>query len=133
MSPKTPKTLIRSPAFKEEATIGGVIDSVMEGFPDGDIIVIDDGSQDATGKVAALRGVKVVRLCFNLGIGGAVQTGYKYARDNGYDIAVQVDGDGQHPADQIGDIVAPVASGTVDVVVGSRFLGVGDYKPSIPR
>ncbi len=133
MSPKIPKTLIIVPAFQEEATIGAVIDSVRDGFPEGDIVVIDDGSSDETGKIATSRGAKVLTLAYNLGIGGAVQTGYKYARDNGYDIAVQVDGDGQHPAIQIREIVAPVVRGEADVVVGSRFLGTGDYRPSIPR
>lgn len=128
-----PKTLIIVPAFNEEASITGVIEDLRSHFPEGDVLVVDDGSRDRTADTARAAGVKVVRLPFNLGIGGAVQTGYRYARKNDYDVAVQFDGDGQHLASEIRSIVDPLASGRADIVVGSRFLDRGDYQPSVAR
>ncbi len=128
-----PRTLIIIPAFNEEASINGVIEDLRANFPEGDILVVDDGSRDRTAEVAGAAGVKVARLPFNLGIGGAVQTGYRYARRNGHDIAVQFDGDGQHLASEIGAIIGPLADGHADLVVGSRFRDRGDYQPSRAR
>ena len=86
------------PALNEEATVGRVIDEIRAFDPGLDVVVVDDGSIDRTAGIAADRGAHVVRLPFNLGIGGAVQTGYRFAFEHGYDIAVQLDGDGQHDA-----------------------------------
>ena len=127
------KTLVIIPAFQEEGSIGAVIADVKSHAPGADIVVVDDGSGDATSKVAASAGVTVIRQSYNIGIGGTMQTGYKYAMRNGYEVAVQVDGDGQHPADMITELTAPIERGEADVVVGSRFLGVGDYRPSRSR
>ena len=128
-----PKLLIIIPAFNEEATISGVIASIRRHAPSADIVVVNDGSRDNTAAKAAKSGAIVLSHLYNMGIGATMQTGYKYANSKGYDIAVQVDADGQHPADQIEQLVRPVAEGKADIVVGSRFLGEGDYKPSLAR
>lgn len=125
-----PKTLIIVPAYNEEESLPGVIEDLRTHFPEGDILVVDDGSRDRTAATARDGGIRVARLPFNLGIGGAVQTGYRYARLHGYDIAVQFDGDGQHLAAEIDSLLAPLAEGRADIVVGSRFLDRGAYRPS---
>jgi glycosyltransferase involved in cell wall biosynthesis len=117
------KRLAVVPAYNEEASVGRVIDEIRAFDPGFDIVVVDDGSTDRTAGVAADRGVHVVRLPFNLGIGGAVQTGYRFAFERGYDLAVQVDGDGQHDPAQLPRILGPVLDGSADLVVGSRFAG----------
>ena len=109
------------PALNEELTIGRVIDELRAFDPGLDVVVIDDGSLDGTSRAAAAKGARVVRLPFNLGIGGAVQTGFRFAFENGYDIAVRVDGDGQHDPAQLGRVLEPVLSGDADIAVGSRF------------
>ena len=127
------KLLIIMPAFNEEASLGGVIAAVRHSVPQADIVVVNDGSSDSTAAIAGGAGVVVLSHLYNLGIGATMQTGYRYALANGYDIAVQVDADGQHPADQITLIIEPIISGKADMVVGSRFLGTGDYRPSFAR
>ncbi|CAG1064641.1 Polyprenol monophosphomannose synthase [uncultured bacterium] len=127
------KLLIIIPAFNEEATIAGVIASIRRHMPAADIVVVNDGSRDRTAERASSGGAVVLSHLYNMGIGATMQTGYKYARSKGYSIAVQVDADGQHPADQIERLVKPVLEGKADIVVGSRFLGEGDYRPSIAR
>ena len=127
------RILIIIPSYNEEATVGAVIDEVRRFVPEATILVVDDGSKDATSSKALAKGVKAVRHPFNMGVGAAMQTGYKYALRNGYDIAVQMDADGQHPAKQIRDLVAPLIRDEIDMVVGSRFLGAGEYKPSMAR
>ncbi|HEY7196342.1 MAG TPA: glycosyltransferase family 2 protein [Gaiellaceae bacterium] len=116
------------PALNEEATIGAVVDEIRSVDPSFEIVVVDDGSTDATVAVAAARGVSVVSLPFNLGIGGAVQTGFRYALEHGFDVAVQVDGDGQHDPSELPALLAPVLAGEADLVVGSRFAGRGRYR-----
>ena len=114
--------LVIIPAYNEADSIGGVISRVRTSAPDADIVVIDDGSTDATAAIAQEAGALVVSLPHNLGIGGAVQTGYVFAAEMGYDIAVQVDGDGQHDPSEITEIVAPLLAGQADVVIGSRYI-----------
>jgi glycosyltransferase involved in cell wall biosynthesis len=97
------------------------------------VCVIDDGSQDATMQVARAAGARVVRLPFNLGIGAAVQTGMQFARREGFAVAIQVDGDGQHLACEIDKLVAPLAETGVDIVVGSRFRERSTYDSPLPR
>ena len=122
------------PALNEEANIGGVIDELRAFDPGLEVVVIDDASADATAAVADARGAHVVRLPFNLGIGGAVQTGYRYAFEHDFDVAVQVDGDGQHDPSQLPVILGPLLDGEADMVVGSRFAGDGDaYRPPLAR
>ncbi len=111
------------PAHNEEEAIGSTIGSIQRWAPDFDVLVIDDGSTDRTGEVAAGAGAKVLRLPFNLGIGGGMQAGYVYAKENGYEVAVQVDGDGQHDPRQIKDLLACLeANPGLNMVTGSRFL-----------
>ena len=121
------------PALNEEETVGRVIDEIRSFDSGFDIVVVDDGSTDRTAGIAADRGAHVVRLPFNLGIGGAMQTGYRFAFERGYDIAVQIDGDGQHDPAQLPAILGPVLSGEADLCVGSRFTGAGAYRSSFAR
>jgi len=121
------------PAYNEERNIGRVIDELRAADPGLDIVVVSDGSVDRTAEVAAQHGAHVIRLPFNLGIGGAVQTGFRYAWENGYDIAVRVDGDGQHDPMQLARVLEPVLAGEADIVVGSRFAGASGYRSSAAR
>ena len=121
------------PALNEEGSVGRVIDEIHAFDPGFDIVVVDDGSTDRTAGIAADRGAHVLRLPFNLGIGGAVQTGYRFAFERGYDVAVQVDGDGQHDAAQLPTILEPVLTGQADLCVGSRFAHGSGYQSSFMR
>ncbi len=122
------------PAWNESASIGDVVDAVRAVDAGIDIVVVDDASEDDTAGVAEARGAVVLRLPFNVGIGGAVQTGFRYALDGGYELAVRLDGDGQHDASEIPKILAPVQAGEADLVIGSRFVdGSGSYRPPLAR
>jgi glycosyltransferase involved in cell wall biosynthesis len=123
------------PALNEEETVPHVIAELRAFDPGLDVVVVDDGSTDRTAEVAAASGARVLRLPFNLGIGGAVQTGFRFAFENGYDVAVRVDGDGQHEPAQLGAVLGPVLRGEADIAVGSRFAATeGDgYRSSRSR
>jgi glycosyltransferase involved in cell wall biosynthesis len=121
------------PAYNEEESVGRVIDEIREFDPGFDVCVVDDGSVDRTAGVAVDRGAHVIRLPFNLGIGGAVQTGYRFAFENGYDLAVQIDGDGQHDPRELPKILTPVVENAADMAVGSRFAGGGQYRAPLAR
>jgi glycosyltransferase involved in cell wall biosynthesis len=116
------------PAYNEEGSLGTVIREIRRAEPELEIVVIDDASADSTVRVAAAAGVPVVRLPFNVGIGGAVQTGYQYALDHGFELAVQVDGDGQHDPSELGRVLEPILDGRADLVVGTRFVAGGGYR-----
>lgn len=116
------KFLAIVPCYNEEASVAGVVSSVKAAMPGADVLVINDGSKDRTAEVAAGAGAKVINLPYNSGIGTAVQAGYQYAWRNGYDIAAQVDGDGQHDPEELHKIMKPVLEGRADIVVGSRFI-----------
>jgi len=121
------------PAYNEENTIGVVVRRVRylgEGY---DAIVINDDSSDKTCSVARQEGAIVIDLPCNLGIGGAVQTGFRYAFLNDYDVCVQVDGDGQHPATEIPNLVRVLIDDGYDIVIGSRFVERTDYNISVMR
>ncbi|MEB3237938.1 MAG: glycosyltransferase family 2 protein [Candidatus Sericytochromatia bacterium] len=117
------------PAYREEASIAAVIDSLTSAFPKADVLVINDGSPDATSRVARATGrATVIDLPVNLGIGGAVQTGFRRGLAIGAEVVIQVDGDGQHPADQIRRLLDAMAATGADVVVGSRFRDVASFR-----
>ncbi len=127
------KILIIVPAYNEEASLPGVIRDLREQVPQADILVVNDGSKDATTTIAREMSVNILDLPFNLGIGGAVQTGYLYAHQNGYDIAIQFDGDGQHIASEIRTLIEPLSSERIDLSIGSRFLNPGGYRAPVFR
>ncbi len=121
------------PAYNEERNIVRVLGELRQFDPGLQVVVVSDGSTDATADVAEAAGAYVLRLPFNLGIGGAVQTGFRFAWEEGYELAVRVDGDGQHDATQLGAVVAPVLADEADIVVGSRFVSSGGYRSSAAR
>jgi glycosyltransferase involved in cell wall biosynthesis len=121
------------PAYNEQGSIGGVIDEIRAADPEIEIVVVDDGSRDDTAGAAAAKGARVLRLPFNVGIGGAVQTGYRYAHEHGFDLALRVDGDGQHDPAWFGVLAKPVLSGHADIAVGSRFIASRGYRSSRSR
>ena len=121
------------PAFNEQECVADVIEEIRAFDPDFAIVVVDDGSTDATAAAAERLGAHVVRLPFNLGIGGAVQTGFRYAFENGFGLAVRVDGDGQHDPAQLSALLAPVLADEADIVVGTRFATDGGYRSSRSR
>jgi glycosyltransferase involved in cell wall biosynthesis len=122
------------PAYNEAATLGGVLDRLHEHAPELDVVVIDDGSTDATYREAFARGARVLRHPFNLGIGGAVQSGFKFALENGYHYMVQVDADGQHDPEQVRHLVGEMEEHPeFDVICGSRFLEDLQYAGPISR
>lgn len=127
------KILVIVPAFNEEKSISKVISNLNESGHDVDLVVVDDGSCDNTSKIAEESGVKVLKLPYNLGIGGAVQTGYLYAKVNNYDIAIQLDGDGQHDPAYIGDLITPIVEGSADMVIGSRYVKKTSYNSKLSR
>lgn len=121
------------PAFNEADSIAAVLAELDRECPHCDVVVIDDGSLDRTVAIADAAGAAVVPLPFNLGIGGAVQTGFLYAAQHGYDVVVQVDGDGQHDPAQVEALVRPIITGGADVVVGSRYAGGGSFEHALHR
>ena len=122
------------PAYNESACIRKVIRQLREAAPHYDVLVIDDGSTDNTASIAQAEGAAVIRHPFNLGIGGAVQTGFQYARDKGYEYMVQVDGDGQHDPGQVRLLEEAMgANAALDMVCGSRFITGGEYPAPISR
>jgi glycosyltransferase involved in cell wall biosynthesis len=119
------KVLVIVPCYNEQGNIGQVLDELNNTSVEGMTIVplaVNDCSQDETLRVIKSRNCDYVDLPVNLGIGGAVQTGFRYAFANGFDAAIQFDGDGQHPSSSIGELIRPIKEGKADVVIGSRFL-----------
>jgi len=132
--PLARRLLVIIPAFNEEESLGRVIQQVQAAQPEADILVINDGSTDATAAIAEGYGAIVASLPYNQGIGSAMQTGFLYARDYQYDAAVQVDGDGQHNPAEIGDLLAALGKGDADVIIGSRYLEDRGYiTPTLRR
>ena len=122
------KKLVIIPAYNEEQTITGVCNEIRKKAPEYDIVVINDCSTDSTAALCRADGIRVIDLKVNLGIGGAMQTGYRYALKKGYDIAVQVDGDGQHNPFYIEAMFKTLVTEGADMVTGSRFLEAAGYK-----
>jgi len=127
------EVLVIVPAYNEEANIESTIEEIEHASPESDILVINDGSDDKTGELAERPGVCVLSLPFNCGIGAAVQMGFKYAKDNDYQIAVQVDADGQHDPNFIKELVKEIKDENTDMAIGSRFLKKGGHKSSFVR
>ena len=116
------KTLVIIPAYNEAPNIVHTVESLKAACPDVDYVVVNDCSGDDTAKICEEHGYTYLNLPINLGIGGGMQTGYRYAAENGYDIAIQMDGDGQHNAEYIPDLIALIEKGEADLVIGSRFI-----------
>jgi glycosyltransferase involved in cell wall biosynthesis len=132
------RTLVFIPAWNEEATVGDVIAGLRERLPEADVLVIDDGSTDATTSRARAAGAEVATLPFNQGLGAALQTGYLYALRGGYELCAHLDADGQHPPEEVGRLLDEVREGRADLVIGSRYSEPGEldrdeYRPTLSR
>ena len=127
------KILVIIPAYNEEGSVGKVVEEVHTHLPQAEVLVVNDGSTDLTSEIAKSKGAIVLDLPFNLGIGGAMQAGYQYANEKGYDIAIQVDGDGQHDPKEIGKLLKALEEKKIDMAIGSRFIGDLGYKSSTMR
>jgi glycosyltransferase involved in cell wall biosynthesis len=127
----TRRILIVLPALNEERNVGTVIAKVKTAMPDAGVLVVDDGSTDHTSARAREAGADVARLAVNLGVGGAMRTGFRFAQARGYNVVVQVDADGQHDPDELAALLAGLDD--TDLVIGSRFAGRGSYKAGGPR
>jgi len=130
---KNADVLIIIPAYMEADNIESLVSSIKDNYPQYDYIIVNDGSKDATRDICQKNGYNFIDLPINLGIGGAVQAGYKYAQREGYAIAVQIDGDGQHDVSQLDKVIEPLLSGTHDVVIGSRFIEREGFQSSVLR
>lgn len=118
----TNKILFIIPAFNEEKSIIQTVNKIREYNKNWDVIVINDGSSDKTEHLCKENSIPIISLVMNLGIGGAVQTGYKYAFENDFDIAIQFDGDGQHNIEYVNSLIEPIKNLEYDFVIGSRFI-----------
>ncbi len=127
------KILIIIPAFNEEESIEKVVDNIIENFPQYDYLVVNDCSTDSTEAILKKNGYRYISLPVNLGIGGGVQSGYLYAMQNDYDIAIQIDGDGQHDPAYIEKLIAPIVAGEADMAIGSRFIEKEGFQTSFMR
>jgi glycosyltransferase involved in cell wall biosynthesis len=129
----TMKILIIIPALNEEETLRGVILGIRSFLSQADILVVNDGSTDSTGNITREEGVLILEHPYNMGIGATMQTGFLYALRNGYDIAIQVDGDGQHHPEFLPSLIKPLLAGQSNLVIGSRYLLDGGFKSTFPR
>lgn len=127
------KILIIIPAYNEQKNLEHVIGNLQSAVPDMDYLIINDCSRDDTEKLCKEKGYNFISLPINLGIGGGVQTGYKYAWEYGYDIAVQHDGDGQHDPEYMKAVIDPLLRGQADIAIGSRFLERKGFQSSAFR
>lgn len=124
-------TLIVMPAFNEQESVAAVVREVREALPGAGCLVVDDGSSDSTAREASQAGAAVAQLPFNLGVGGAMRLGFKYALEHGFQNVVQIDSDGQHDPRNVPALLAELEG--ADLVIGARFAGQGDYAVRGPR
>lgn len=127
------KTLVLIPCYNEEENIKAVVEHLIETCPQVDYLVINDCSTDRSEEILRENGFNYISLPINLGIGGGIQSGYRYARAKGYDITVQMDGDGQHDPAYLEKVIAPVAEGKLDMAIGSRFVEKEGFQTSFMR
>ncbi len=127
------KVLVIIPAYNEEESIERVVEDLTANCPQFDYLVVNDCSTDATEEILKRRGFNYISLPFNLGIGGAVQSGYLYAEQRGYDVAVQLDGDGQHDPAYIEKLIEPILNREADMAIGSRFIEKEGFQTSFMR
>lgn len=127
------KILVIIPAYNEEESILTTVQALNSVHPEVDAVVVNDASKDNTKNILSENHIHYLDLPVNLGIGGGVQAGYMYAYRNGYDIAIQMDGDGQHPASELDKIIAPIKAEKADIVVGSRFVNKEGFQSSAIR
>ncbi|WP_145324279.1 glycosyltransferase family 2 protein [Paenibacillus xylanexedens] len=127
------KVILIIPAYNEEKNIAKLLQVLCLDYKNVDVLVINDCSTDNTSKVCDQFNVKVINLPCNLGIGGAVQTGYKFAQMHNYDIAIQVDGDGQHNPEYIKDLVDPLVKNEADLIIGSRYISKIGFQSTFLR
>ncbi|HQY34449.1 MAG TPA: glycosyltransferase family 2 protein [Actinotalea sp.] len=128
-----PSLLIVIPAWNEQETIADVLAETHAALPHATLLVVNDGSTDATSEIAAAGGALVLDLPINLGVGGAMRAGYKFALRGGYDVTVQLDADGQHDPAAVTDLLRVMDEQGADIVIGARFAGVGSYQVRGPR
>lgn len=127
------KVLLIIPAYNEEGSISSLVDMIRKDYSQYDYIVVNDGSSDNTKKILEEKKYNHINLPINLGIGGAVQMGYIYAKENRYDIAIQVDGDGQHDVSYVEKLIEPIAHGKANIVIGSRFIEKDGFQSTFMR
>ncbi len=131
MAPALEQTLVVMPAYNESQSVGDVVRETLQALPGVTVLVVDDGSSDDTAAMAGQAGALVASLPFNLGVGGAMRLGFRYAQERGYRAVVQIDADGQHDPRSVPALLDQLA--THDVVLGARFAGEGDYTMRGPR
>lgn len=131
MSGELERFLVIVPAWNEERSVGSTVSEILRHHPTADVLVVDDGSEDRTGEVAAAAGASVLSLPFNMGVGGAMRAGFTYAQRHDYSAAIQVDADGQHNPADILKVLAGLEH--ADISIGARFAESGDYQVTGPR
>lgn len=127
------KVLLIIPAYNEAENIEKVVNDLIQNYPQYDYVIVNDGSKDETEEICLKNHYQMLSLPLNLGIGGAVQTGYRYALKNHYDIAIQIDGDGQHDIAYVEKLIEPIISGRADITIGSRFIEREGFQSSVTR
>jgi glycosyltransferase involved in cell wall biosynthesis len=128
-----PKTLVIIPALNEEDSIARVVRDIRQQLPHADVMVVNDGSTDDTGRIAAQAGALVLHLPYNVGIGAAVQTGFMFAEQQGYEVVIRSDGDGQHDPSELRRLLDALQVGDADMIIGSRYIEDRGYTTSTPR
>ena len=132
-APAKPRIILLIPAYNEEKCIVSTVENLRKNYPQYDFIIINDGSTDTTEEIIREHCYPYLSLCTNLGIGGAMQTGYKYAAEHFYDIAIQFDGDGQHDPAYIEKLIEPIINGKADFSIGSRFIEKLGFQTTVMR